>query len=177
MKSLATKAIRVNADYELALFSGKAGSRIINESIEFLALLLDERPLFSQKSYAPEYLRHIEKLTGRLPEVTSKGLFENWWGPLEDISKEQRLNSKEVIVPFSPDTTLVSVPEDFHPQPRTQYLLKSPYGMSGQSFHIWNPGTSLETLSRSSRALESSSPSHSLNVIETFLTTLFLPTR
>ncbi len=147
MKSSDMRAIRVNADYELALFSGKPGARIINESIEFLALFLDERPLYSQKAYAPEYLRHVADLTGRSPEVTSEGAFENWWGPLADLPRERRLNSKEVIVPFSPDTSLVSVPEDFHPQPGTRYLLKSPYGMSGQNFLIWNPGTPLEALS------------------------------
>ncbi len=148
MKSSDSKAVRVNADYEIALFSGKTGPRIINESIEFLALFLDERPLYSQKSYAPEYLRHVEELTGRTPEVTLDGVVENWWGPLTDLPKEQRLNSKEVIIPFSPDTTLVSVAEDFHPQPVTRYLLKSPYGMSGQNFHIWSPGTPLEALSQ-----------------------------
>ncbi len=147
MEPSVPKSIRVNADYELALFTGKAGARIINESIEFLALFLDERPLYSQKSYAPEYLRHVENLTQRVPRVTSKGPFENWWGQLVDLPKERLLNSKEIIAPFSPETTLVSVPADFRPQPGTQYLLKSPHGMSGQNFHIWNPETPLETLS------------------------------
>jgi hypothetical protein len=135
------RALRVNADYELALFEGRAGPKIVNESVEFLALFLEERPLYSQKTYADCYLRHVEELTGRAPRITAAGPAENWWGSLADLSRERRLNSKEVILPFSAGTALVTAVDEFRPRPGTRYLLKSAHGMSGQNFLVWDEAT------------------------------------
>lgn len=128
------KPIRVNADYESMLFERKAGPRAVNQSIEFLALYLEDQPLLSEKNYSEDFLHHVRKISGRDPVIVHDGGWENWWGELRDISLEQRLNSKEFILPFSPESKLVTSLQELELQPEKMFLAKSPFGMSGQNF-------------------------------------------
>ncbi len=133
------KAIKVNADYESVLFSNKAGPKILNESLEFLSLLIEKRPLFSLKKYDPEYLDYVQEITGNIPVIVNQGEFENWWGDLTNISLEKKLNSKEFTVQLNQDAQLISGIEDLKLLEGRSYLAKSPYGMSGQNFQVFQP--------------------------------------
>ncbi len=128
------KSIKVNADYEMVLFDNKKASKVINQSIEFLALYLEDSPLFSEKVYSKEFLTHVRKITGREPTIINRGDWENWWGELKDLPLEQTLNSKEFIIPFSSESQLITSIQEIAVSPDRNYLAKSPYGMSGQNF-------------------------------------------
>lgn len=137
-------AIKVNADYESQLFFGRPGPVIVNQSLEFLALFLDERPLFTSKKYSSDYLEYITSVTGRRPYFVYEGDFVNWWGPLKDIDKEKILNSKitstelNIREGWCEDTFIIKNEDDFKKlNPKSTYLLKNPYGMSGQKFQIY----------------------------------------
>lgn len=127
------KALKVNADYESVLFSNKPGPAIVNQSLEFLVLFLEDRPLYSEKKYDPAFLAYVEEITGKRPAVVTHGAYENWWGSLSDIQLEKKLNSKEYTLQFNNDSFLFNeyqMPLD----PSVTYLAKNPFGMSGQNF-------------------------------------------
>jgi hypothetical protein len=128
------RPIKVNADYERVLFEKKGSPKVVNQSIEFLAMYLEERPLYSEKKYSHEFLEHVKKLNGTRPVVVNAGDWENWWGELKNIPLEMSLNSKEFVVPFSPETKVITSLKDLELIPSKSYLAKSPYGMSGQNF-------------------------------------------
>ena len=127
-------SIKVNADYELVLFGKKEAPKVINQSIEFLALYLEELPLFTEKVYTEEFLNHVRKISGRNPIILKEGEWRNWWGDLADLSLESEINSKEFILPFSRESQLVTDLQNLNLDPLVMYLAKSPYGMSGQNF-------------------------------------------
>lgn len=129
---------RFNADYETELFQGKGAPPVINQSLEFLYLYLEDSPLFSTKKYSPEFLQHVENVSGNKPEIVSKGAFENWWGPLRDISIEQKINSKELSSRFFPDAMLASGLSDLKLSPEKKYLAKPLSEMSGRGFCVFN---------------------------------------
>jgi hypothetical protein len=135
--------IRVNADYESELFSGKKPPAIINQSLEFLAFFLTDRTLYSSKNYSPEYLDYVESKTGHRPEIVSSGEFENWWGSLKNIELERTLNSKMTsfnlnkTLELDPDSLIVNKPDDFLRLLMDKpYLIKDPFGMSGIGLKI-----------------------------------------
>jgi hypothetical protein len=134
------KAIRVNADYESVLFEKKELPQIINQSIEFSALFLEERKLFSSKKYLPSYLEYVEKISGVKPQVVHTGDYENWWGSLSNLELERTINSKEICLNFSTDTQLITSPEELRLEAGTPYLAKNPFGMSGQNFIVFKKG-------------------------------------
>ena len=138
------KAIRVNADYEMALFEQKSAPRIVNESLEFLAFYLEDRPLYTSKHYSHEYLNHIEKVTGNYPRIISSGDYENWWGTLQNIPKEQLLNSKEFSSTLSHDSKVITSINELDLIIEKRYLAKNPYGMSGQNFKVFQKGQESE---------------------------------
>ena len=100
------KSIKVNADYESVLFHNKP-LPVINESLEFLALYLSDKPLLSQKKYADHFLDHVESFTGIRPSIVKDQSFENWWGDLRNIELEKKLNSKEMSAEFYSDNLVV----------------------------------------------------------------------
>lgn len=136
-------AFRVNADYELELFSQRTASKIINESLEFLFFFVGEGSLYSQKLYSSEYLSYIERVTGRKPSITQQGPYENWWGTLKNRDREKWWNSKITTTEFSiqkglcSQTRILKCEEDIRTlDDNTDYLIKDPFGMSGQNFQI-----------------------------------------
>jgi hypothetical protein len=134
------RPIKVNADYESELFLGN-NSAAINQALESLALFLEERPLYTHHKYAPEYLAYIHAVSGHAPQISTNSGPENWWGPLTDLSMERTLNSKETSARlvqnqgWCQESRIIHSPEDV-PEllPDQQYLLKRPWGMSGQGF-------------------------------------------
>jgi hypothetical protein len=138
--------IRVNADYESVLFLNQPAPPIVNESLEFLAFYLDERPVLTSKKYSYEYLSHVEKLIGRKVHLVSKGDSVNWWGELKNLPLEQLLNSKITSTQFLieqgwiKDLFVIESIEKLKIMNRDQiWLLKNPYLMSGQKFYTLFP--------------------------------------
>lgn len=145
------KPFRVNADYEVELFHQKLAPPAINQSIEFLLFFLESRPLFSVKKYSAEYLHHVEKLTGCLPNIVNNGTYENYWGSLKNIEIEKWWNSKltstELIIQkkWCSETVVIKNEDDLTKiNTNKDLLLKDPYGMSGQKFQLLKCGTSLK---------------------------------
>lgn len=137
------KAIRVNADYEAELFHGKKAPQVINQSLEFFSFFLDSRPLFTEKRYDINYLNYVEELTGRVIEFTKEAPYENWWGPLKDPTIERSFNSKLTSTSLNlqegwcQDTHIIKELSDLDKlQSERSYVIKDPFGMSGQKFRI-----------------------------------------
>lgn len=133
------KNIKVNADYESVLFKNKPLPKI-NESLEFLAFFLDERPVVTSKKYSHEYFRYIELLTDKAPHTVPEGRSENWWGSLENIELEKKLNSKEMSAEFNNDSFIISSVNELPDLSGKTLLAKNPYGMSGQNFSMVEEG-------------------------------------
>jgi len=142
------KAIRVNADYESVLFEKKQLPQVINQSIEFLSLFLEQRKLYSVKKYQPVYLDYVEKISGLKPEVVHTGDYENWWGTLTKPDLERTVNSKEICLNFSTDSQLMTSPGELQLEEGRPYLAKSPFGMSGQNFIVFKKGEENNLLSK-----------------------------
>ena len=145
------KPLKVNADYEVELFHQNLAPPAINQSIEFLLFFLESRPLFSVKKYSAEYLHYVEKLTGHAPQIVNKGPFDNYWGSLKNIEVERWWNSKltstELIIQkgWCTDTLIIRREDDLKRiNPNRDLLLKDPYGMSGQKFHLLRFAISLK---------------------------------
>lgn len=134
------KALRVNADYELILSGPKNPPKLINQSLEFLALFLEDRPLFTTKAYSKEYLAHVKKLSGYEPRLVSYGEYENWWGSLKDIELEKRLNSKSFSATFSAESTVIKAEDPIYLEEGKTYLMKGSLGMSGQGIFLVKKG-------------------------------------
>lgn len=132
--------LKVNPDYESVLFGGPP-SASANESLEFLALFLEENPLITHKKYSANYLDHVAKVSGKTPQLRSSGPFTNWWGAMEDPAKERVLNSKLTSTAFmlreQPDyeAFILEGPKD-----RSEinfalpWLIKDPFTMAGRGF-------------------------------------------
>lgn len=127
------KPIKVNGDYELELFHNQKGPKIVNETLEFLAFFLSDRPVFSTRQYSDEYLAHVESLTGRKPRIVRSGDAENWWGALADLEHESWMNSKLTSAAFNGYKVLYSA-ADFVDLGRPM-LVKYAFGMSGRGIH------------------------------------------
>jgi len=134
------KPIKVNADYEIALFEKRASPEIINHSLEFLALYLEDRPLCSSKEYKENFLQHIERVSGRKPEIVKSKEWVNWWGSLSDLPLEQKLNSKEFTAELSQDSQIITSIDELRINEGQTYLAKNPFGMSGQNLIVFKKG-------------------------------------
>lgn len=133
------KSIKVNADYESVLFYNKP-LPLMNESLEFLALYLSEKPLLSQKKYSDSFLDHVESFTGQRPLIVKDRPYENWWGELRDIELERKLNSKEMSSEFYNDNFILESIDQLPVLAGDTYLAKNPFGMSGQNFSLVEEG-------------------------------------
>jgi hypothetical protein len=149
------KPIKVNADYEITLFENKSAPKLINQSLEFLALYLENRPLVTEKHYSENFLQHVTKISGQRPTFSSGADFENWWGSLKNIPLEKKLNSKEFTAPFTPGVQVISDLSELNLREGQVYLAKNPFGMSGQNFLKFskNETTELLTLLKKSKHL------------------------
>lgn len=134
------RPIKVNADYEIALFEKRASPEIINHSLEFLALYLENLPLCSSKEYKQDYLEHVAGITGRKPEIVKSKDWINWWGSLENIPLEQKLNSKEFTANLSHESHIIKATDELDIEDEKTYLAKNPFGMSGQNLIVFKKG-------------------------------------
>lgn len=133
------KPIRVNADYESVLFENKE-SLLVNQALEFLAFFIEDRPIFTNKKYTDTYLKYVEEVTGHQPQIVSEGHYENWWGPLKDLAKERKLNSKELSASLFRDSLVIENLEKIKISSDKFYLAKSPFGMSGKNIMSFKKG-------------------------------------
>lgn len=135
-------AIKVNADYESVLFSGK-GSDVINQSIEYLAFFLEAAPLFTSKKYSAPYLTYVESITGHLPRIVHQGKAELWWGKLQNEGVERLLNSKITSTQlmlkqgWGQDLHILKEVKDFEKLDLSKnFIIKDPFEMSGRGFTL-----------------------------------------
>ncbi len=133
------KPLRLNGDYESELFTGKQGSSLISQTLEFFIFFLTDETLYSQKNYAVDYLAYVESITGRTPRISSKAPYENWWGLLKDPEREKWWNSKltstELVLERKwCERTYIVHSESQIPEIDREVLIKDPFGMSGQKF-------------------------------------------
>lgn len=135
---------RFNADYETELFHEITAPPVINQSLEFLYLYLEDAPLYSTKKYPDEFLKHVEEISGHRPEIVNNGKFENWWGPLNDLDHERRINSKELSSRFIPEAILARNPGELEILPGRKYLAKPLSEMSGRGFCVFDDGNKSE---------------------------------
>jgi len=155
------RAWRVNADYESELFHPGFSSKKVNEFLEFLVLFLEDRPLFSQKKYTSSYLKYVESITKRKPEIVSYGEYDNWWGILQDRELEKKLNSKmtsfevrKSLIPLT-NSFLISNRDDlFELSVKFPLLAKSLAGMSGRGHKVFDQRSELESYSQFPYLLE-----------------------
>lgn len=136
-------SVRVNADYEMELFGQSRAPAIVNQSLEFLAFFLTEKPVFTKKVYSPEYLDYVESISGHRPQAVSAGEFENYWGALKNLELERWWNSKITTTEFvinqgwCHQTFILKDLSDVQEVKwERDYLLKDPFGMSGQRFRV-----------------------------------------
>ena len=136
-------ALKVNADYETELFGFSKAPLIVNQSLEFLAFFLSDRPVYTTKKYTPDYLDYVERITGHRPETISTGEFENYWGALKNLELERWWNSKitttELVIKkgWCQHTFILRSSSEIKDiNWARDYLLKDPFGMSGQRFKV-----------------------------------------
>ncbi len=140
------KPIKVNADYEITLFENKSPPKVINHSLEFLALYLENRPLVTDKFYSKNFIEHVTQISGSVPSFSNEVEFENWWGSLKNIPLEKKLNSKLFSSRFTPGLQVISDISHLNIQEGQIYLAKNPFGMSGQNFVKFQKGEEYELL-------------------------------
>lgn len=145
--------IRVNIDYESVLFHSQLGPRGMNEYLEFLAFFVQDQPVLTEKKYTPDYLDHVERVSGKRPELHSTGSATNWWGPLENIEQERFLNSKLTSTELAisqgwVDARILSGPIDSCPD---DFFFKDPFSMSGKGFR---PGSDVKLIKKFPQILE-----------------------
>ena len=74
-------ALTVNIDFEEVLFRHETQPHL-NESLEFLSLWVDPRPLLTKKKYPHFYSEYLEAKSGFKPRFKSEGKHIHWWGDL-----------------------------------------------------------------------------------------------
>ncbi len=134
--------LKMNADYESKLFYHKEAPQVLNQSLESFILFLENRPLLSTKKYSPEFLDYVESITHHKAEIVSKAEFsQNWWGDYSNLDLERKLNSKITSAELIQDekwcdrTYVIREDNDINLVPFDRiYLVKNPFGMSGQRF-------------------------------------------
>jgi hypothetical protein len=149
----------VNLDYESSLFdplyqvNNPASLRTIKE-FEYVFFIVNNAPaiLKNIRTYDEDYLNHMKKLGFTLPELNPKGLkAKNWWGALESIELESKLNSKLTSAllaqkhnwGFFSGTLVTSLAEiqshiDHFPNVK-RWLLKKPHSFSGIGHYQLDP--------------------------------------
>lgn len=144
------KSYRVNGDYEQQLFYQRPGPAALDQALEFLFFFLSQETLWTLKKYSDFYLTYVERVTGKRPLITSTGPYENWWGPLKNREQEKWWNSKITTSEFlieqglCEDTHILTAGDQLEFLKADQtYLMKDPFGMSGQKFQILGTDMSL----------------------------------
>ncbi len=96
-------AIKVNIDFEEVLFRHQPQPHL-NESLEFLALWVDERALFTKKKYPDEYLEYLNQKSGHRPTFKREGSHIFWWGDLTHPELLKKIAHKSFCYHFFKET-------------------------------------------------------------------------
>ena len=147
-KGQSLRAARVNDDYELELFKEELGPRPKRMGLHqldymFFCMNQDTKAcLYTKRNYSEDYLKYLEKLGFVVPKIVHSGDYYNWYGRLQNIPKEKRLNSKlfsygilnQLKLNPCPNFTVSSNEElelslKTHPYPI--WFLKCPFDMAG----------------------------------------------
>ena len=83
----------MNVDFEEVLL-GKPARLSLRGSVEFLALWVQERPLFASRPYSELYLTYVSAQTGLPASVTTQGGPDEWWGETIHTELMKKLSSK-----------------------------------------------------------------------------------
>lgn len=146
----------VNGDYEFELFRDEVGrmspERIVRNrnDIEFVFFYLNHDKtlgLSSTQKYEESFFDRLSSLGFTVPSVEDHSPADPWYGKLQDIPKEKRLNSKlwsyELLnqLNLNPcENHVVSSREEIISILATRkpknWFLKSPYFMSGVGFTV-----------------------------------------
>jgi hypothetical protein len=131
------KPISVNVDFEEVLL-GKPARLSLRASVEFLALWVQDRPLFASRPYSDTYLQYVRAKTGQLVSATSQGEPDEWWGETANIELMQKLSSKTEFKDWWQSRWQLEARncfswEDLESIVQTgQWLIKKSDGMSGR---------------------------------------------
>lgn len=156
----------VNGEYELDLFKDELGSireevRLnLRHSLEFLFFFINQDPkskLCSFRNYHKKYFDYLKSLGVVVPEVLNGGEGKNWFGKLENIELEKKLNSKlytyqlikEMGYPIEYQFEVSSTDElalAIQSRPDIQWLVKSPYLEGGMGFEVVTVGSELPNI-------------------------------
>ncbi len=139
---------QTNFNYEQQLYQNLNSANKWAFEFEYLFLWLESSScLCAKNKYSSDYLKTILKEKGEpLPPIDYfKNSNKNWWGPLENISLEKKINSKLTSSEFAikndlahRETSLVSSLEFIEKKVLSssydRWLIKSPYSFSGKDF-------------------------------------------
>ncbi len=145
----------VNLDYEWVLF-GKTvpEGRLhrIQKEFEFIFLFVEESKsqLYSNFIYPDDYLNSVRNYVTHLNDITNlKKNLTNWWGKLEKLKEEKKINSKISALEISRKINLlpegvmvVNSVEEFLQHLDSfsiveEFILKDPNSMGGQGNFIF----------------------------------------
>lgn len=136
-----------NSDYESYLFSHSGDesylfkSSKINQEFEYLISFFEEEPIYTLKEYDQEFIRTIERLSGK-PFLTTKNFqgAKPWWSPIHEPATDRMLHSKKTSSHFAissgMDKESVIVNESSF-QPSEKYLFKQEGELSGRGHLLW----------------------------------------
>jgi len=145
----------VNIDYESQLFDKDYTPlkyQKFNQALEHIFFYINQDTnnfLQAKVNYTDVYLKSIEKLSFRTPQISSPniaGEFSNWWGALNDLPLEKKINSKIFSAQLASSLNL-PMPKQWVVKELAQlqkhvasfdsknWLLRDPYKMSGQGAH------------------------------------------
>lgn len=156
------KIEKANFDYEYQLFSeNQKGHEAISQELEYLYFFAEKNPgqLLTQKNYSTEYLDHVASVTGSFPTITHVGKANCWWGSLENLNLEKRLNSKLTSTQFAIESQLchektkIIKTIDEIVETNDPMVLKDPYQMSGRGFFHYDKNTLSKAISWAEKKL------------------------
>ncbi len=155
------KAYFTNFNYELQLSSGvfktDSKTREINKDFEFVFFFMEKAKsiLVNQNDYTDEYLNHLEILGLNIPDFKRDGDYEYWWGPLENLEKEKKINSKITSTGIAqrlkfchPDTQIIYDLKDLDQYIKIRpsikkFFLRTPFSVSGKGCFILDRNLSI----------------------------------
>lgn len=156
---------RVNDDYELELFMEELGPRPHRMGLhllDFMFFCMNKEPdatLFTSREYSEDFLSYLRELGLVIPQIVNAGDYYNWYGRLENISKEKRLNSKlysyEVLnrLKLNPCPNFIVSSREEMANALKDYsypiwFLKCPFDMAGWGMRKIHKGTDLPEIKR-----------------------------
>ncbi len=76
------------------MLQGRPARLSLRASVEFLALWVQERPLFASRPYSETYLKYVSVKKGKSVSATTQGEPDEWWGETVHTELMKKLSSK-----------------------------------------------------------------------------------